>query len=140
MITNAPTKQMKILEPSATPSHRMAMGIQAMGGMGLSTSKMGETIFSHTRFQPMYSPSGRPSRMARKKAMSTRRRLQPICPHRLVPPMLAWSSRRASFTTARGEGRNSALTLREMMPHKRMNTPMDAAGAMRLAPRLERIM
>ena len=48
------------LGPSPMPSHRMAIGIQAMGGIGRRTSKTGLTTLSKVRFQPMYMPSGSP--------------------------------------------------------------------------------
>ena len=43
---------------SLMPNHRMASGIQAMGGIGRSISKTGSSMFWAVRDQPMATPSG----------------------------------------------------------------------------------
>ena len=58
--TNADSQMMNALAGSPIPSQRIASGIQAIGGIGRIISKIGLTISSTLRNQPMASPSGTP--------------------------------------------------------------------------------
>jgi hypothetical protein len=54
----APRKMMKAADFMPMPNHTMAMGIQARGGMGLTTSKRGRSILRNLGDHPNKRPKG----------------------------------------------------------------------------------
>ena len=60
---------------SPRPNHKMAMGIQARGGTGRSSSTTGLTRFRSRADQPMASPRGTANTQATAKPVPTRIRL-----------------------------------------------------------------
>ena len=84
--TKAETQIRKILALSPRPSHRMASGIQASGGIGRSIEKTGPISASARRLAPISRPTGMPVAMATTKPISTRRRLCSTCCSSVPPP------------------------------------------------------
>ncbi|MCY1557486.1 hypothetical protein D9M68_943380 [compost metagenome] len=82
---NEETQIRKIFAGSPRPSHRIASGIQASGGIGRSSEKTGPIRASKRLLKPMSRPSGTPVEMATRKPRNTRRRLCPMC-WNSVPP------------------------------------------------------
>jgi hypothetical protein len=60
----APRKIMKTGDFMPMPNHKIAMGIQARGGMGLTTSKRGRVILRKPGDHPIKSPKGMASKAA----------------------------------------------------------------------------
>jgi hypothetical protein len=54
----APKKMIKAADLMPIPNQRMAMGIQARGGIGLTTSMRGRIIFKSFADHPMRRPKG----------------------------------------------------------------------------------
>jgi len=80
---------MKALAGRPIPSQMMASGIQAMGGMGRTASKMGVTMMSTGLYQPINSPSGTPINTAEPNPVRARIRLAFVCANRVPPSGLA---------------------------------------------------
>ena len=70
-----PKKMIKAADFIPIPNHKIARGIQARGGMGLSVSTTGVRISLRFFDQPIRIPSGMARRAARKKPYITRNRL-----------------------------------------------------------------
>jgi hypothetical protein len=60
----APRKMIKAADFIPIPNHKIAMGIQARGGMGLINSKRGRIIFRSPEDHPIKSPKGIASKAA----------------------------------------------------------------------------
>jgi hypothetical protein len=68
----APKKMIKAADFMPIPNQRIAMGIQASGGMGLTTSTTGRIIFRSFGDHPMRSPKGIANRDAAAYPRTTR--------------------------------------------------------------------
>jgi hypothetical protein len=77
--TKAETKMTISLAASPRPSQTMASGIQASGGMGRSSRKIGLTKASVARLAPMASPSTTPAVDATTKPDVTSSTLRSAC-------------------------------------------------------------
>ena len=80
IMQKAAKKIRKYLVVSPSPNHRIASGIQAMGGMGRTISIMGLKIASTRGYQPMVTPKVTPRTAAIRKPVNTRDKLHRICP------------------------------------------------------------
>ena len=78
---------MTIWAVSPMPNQMMIIGIHAIGGIGRIISKSGPKKALNFSLQPSPTPSAMPMTTAKRKAMSTRRRLTQICTGRVALEM-----------------------------------------------------
>ena len=71
--TKAANQITMIFAASPSPSHRMASGIQASGGIGRMIRKTGLISASALRLKPISRPSGTPVATATRKPIATSR-------------------------------------------------------------------
>ena len=102
------------------PNQRIASGIQAMGGIGLSSSTIGSTMLRMVTNNPMTMPKGSAIRNAMTNPSTTLRRLTPVSTRR-VPSMVRVTADEKTFVG--DTSRMGFISSRKVINHQMNKKP-----------------